>query len=274
MKKQTASVILAAGRGTRMKGFDGNKTLLPLVPHGSPFEGAHPILVHILQSLPPGPKAVVVHHRKEDVMALTRPFGLTYCEQERLNGTGGALLAASPFIAEVEADHVIVTMGDVPLVNRTTYERITGRLDESGLVVLAFRPRHKRQYGVLEIDRDRVARITEWKYWKDYPPERQEHLQICNSGIYAASRTQLMFYLDLLASRPHRVHKTIGGELKEVEEFFITDLVQLMADDGRRVAFELVSDEKEVMGVDDIQALVEAQAIFSLQVSGPTSADT
>jgi bifunctional N-acetylglucosamine-1-phosphate-uridyltransferase/glucosamine-1-phosphate-acetyltransferase GlmU-like protein len=46
-----------------------------------------------------------------------------------------------------------------------------------------------------------------------------------------------------------------------VEEFFITDLVQLMADDGRRVAFELVSDEKEVMGVDDRQALVEAQAI-------------
>jgi bifunctional N-acetylglucosamine-1-phosphate-uridyltransferase/glucosamine-1-phosphate-acetyltransferase GlmU-like protein len=47
-----------------------------------------------------------------------------------------------------------------------------------------------------------------------------------------------------------------------VEEFFITDLVQYMADDGRRIDFEVVSDEKEVMGVDDRQALVEAQAIF------------
>jgi bifunctional UDP-N-acetylglucosamine pyrophosphorylase / glucosamine-1-phosphate N-acetyltransferase len=262
MKKQTASVILAAGRGTRMEGFDGNKTLLPLAPHGSPFEGAHPILVHILQSLPEGPKAVVVHHRKEAVMALTRPVGVTYCEQERLNGTGGALLAARSFIAEAEADHVIVTMGDVPLVSRATYERITDRLDESSFVVLGFRPRHKKQYGVLEIDHDRVTRITEWKYWKDYPPERREHMQICNSGIYAATRTHLMPYLDLLASRPHRVHKVIDGEPREVEEFFITDLVQFMADDGHPVAFELVSDEKEVMGVDDLQALVEAQAIF------------
>jgi bifunctional UDP-N-acetylglucosamine pyrophosphorylase/glucosamine-1-phosphate N-acetyltransferase len=262
MRKQTASVILAAGRGTRMEGFDGNKTLLPLTPHGSPFEGEHPILVHILQSLPRGPKAVVVHHRKEAVMTLTRPLGVTYCEQERLNGTGGALLAARAFIAGADADHVIVTMGDVPLVKRATYERITDRLDESSFVVLGFRPRHKKQYGVLEIDRERVTRITEWKYWKDYTPEKQGHMQICNSGIYAANRSHLMPYLDLLASRPHRVHKVIAGEPREVEEFFITDLVQFMANDGRRVAFELASDEKEVMGVDDLQALVEVQANF------------
>ncbi len=262
MNKQTASVILAAGRGTRMEGFDGNKTLLPLTPHGSPFEGAHPILVHILQSLPRGPRAVVVHHRKEAVMALTQPFGVTYCEQERLNGTGGALLAARPFIAGIDADRLIITMGDVPLVQPTTYKRIRDRLDDASFVVLGFRPRRKKRYGVLEVDGDRVTRITEWKYWKDYPPERQAHLQVCNSGIYAANRAQLMPYLDLLASRPHRVQKVIDGEPREVEEFFITDLVQYMADDGRHVAFEVVSDEKEVMGVDDLHALVEAQAVF------------
>jgi bifunctional UDP-N-acetylglucosamine pyrophosphorylase/glucosamine-1-phosphate N-acetyltransferase len=262
MRRETASVVLAAGRGTRMEGFDGNKTLLPLTPHGSPFEGDHPILVHILQTLPQGPKAVVVHHRKEAVMALTRALGVTFCEQERLNGTGGALLAARAFIAGAEADRVIVTMGDVPLVRRTTYERITDRLDESSFVVLGFRPSQKRQYGVLEIDRDRVTRITEWKYWKDYPPEKQARLRICNSGIYAANRAHLMPYLELLASRPHRVHKVIDGEPREVEEFFITDLVHFLAKDGHHVAFELASDETEVMGVDDLQALMEAQASF------------
>ena len=142
-------------------------------------------------------------------------------------------------------------MGDVPLVRRTTYERITDRLDESSFVVLGFRPSQKRQYGVLEIDRDRVTRITEWKYWKDYPPEKQARLRICNSGIYAANRAHLMPYLDLLASRPHRVHKVIDGEPRE-----------FMANDGHRVAFELASDETEVMGVDDLQALMEAQASF------------
>jgi len=60
----TASLILAAGRGSRMEGFEGNKTLLPLVPEKSPFEGKQPILLHILNSLPVGPRAVVVNHKR------------------------------------------------------------------------------------------------------------------------------------------------------------------------------------------------------------------
>ena len=40
---ETASVILAAGRGSRMKEFEGNKTLLPLIPEKTAFEGGFPI---------------------------------------------------------------------------------------------------------------------------------------------------------------------------------------------------------------------------------------
>ena len=58
---------MAAGRGSRMREYEGNKTLLPLVPGNSTYEGTQPILVHILKSLPPGPKAIIVNHKKEDV---------------------------------------------------------------------------------------------------------------------------------------------------------------------------------------------------------------
>lgn len=259
---RTASVILAAGRGSRMKEFLGNKTLLPLVPGRSPYEGHHPILLQILSSLPPGPKAVVVNYKKEDVTETTRDLGLTYCEQPRLNGTGGALLAARPFLEKQDCDRLIITMGDIPFVRRTTYGALTKNLRDKSLVVLGFRPESKRQYGMLEIEEDQVCKITEWKYWKTYSQERQQALEFCNSGIYAARRDDLLRYLLVLASRPHKVHKEIDGKLSQVEEFFVTDLVEYMCGDGLPVGCIVAENEEEVMGVDDLPALLKAQEIF------------
>jgi len=259
---KTASLILAAGRGSRMKGFDGSKTLLPLVPGKSHFEGSDPILMEILNNLPSGPKAVVVNHRKEEVMKATRKYDLTYCEQPVLNGTGGALLAARKFLEAQECDHLIITMGDVPLVQSSTYRGLVKTLKSTSLAVLGFRPKQKKQYGVLEIKGGKVLKIIEWKYWKTYPKEKQEALQICNSGIYAARKDDLIHYLSVLASRPHMVHKEINGSPNEVEEFFITDIVEYMCDDGLPVGY-VIGDENEVMGVDDLPAIKKAQELFA-----------
>jgi bifunctional UDP-N-acetylglucosamine pyrophosphorylase/glucosamine-1-phosphate N-acetyltransferase len=252
---------MAAGKGSRMKGFEGNKTLLPLVPEGSPFVGRRPILAHILESLPPGPKAVVVNHRKEDVIAATRSFGLTYCEQPVVNGTGGALLAAGEFLRDLDQTRLIVTMGDVPFVRPATYLRLLEGLAKTPLMVLGFRPPDKRQYGVLEIEGAAVRRITEWKYWRTYPPERQARLEVCNAGIYAARRADLLGYLPALEKRPHVVLKERNGTMVEVEEFFITDLVELMQRDGLGIGYSVARDG-EVMGVDDLASLQRAQALF------------
>ena len=62
---------MAAGRGSRMKGYDGNKTLLPLNPQSSMFDGSRPILMHLMESLPPGPKALIVNHCQKEVRAAT-----------------------------------------------------------------------------------------------------------------------------------------------------------------------------------------------------------
>ena len=262
-KRAVASIIMAAGRGSRMKGFEGNKTLLPLVPAGSPLQGAYPILLHIIQCLPPGPKAVVVNHRKEEVMQTTRALSITYCEQPVLNGTGGALLAAGEFIQTVDGDDLIITMGDVPLVKERTYLRLVESLQSNPFTVLGFRPSHKRQYGVLDIDGTRVKRIVEWKYWSAFPKATQNRMEICNSGIYAARRKDLIPYLSVLRSRPHVVSKERDGTVIQLEEFFITDLVEFMDHDGKSVGCILAEDEDEVMGVDDLSALLRAQENFT-----------
>ena len=253
---------MAAGRGSRMKGFEGNKTLLPLMPESTPFLGSHPILLHIIQSLPPGPKALVVNHRKEEVMEATRSLGLEYLEQPVLNGTGGALLAAGEFIQSLDCERLIITMGDVPLVKEKTYLRLVESLEFNRLTVLGFRPSDKRQYGVLDMDGTRVKRIVEWKYWTTFPKDAQDRLEICNSGIYGARRKDLLPYLDLLRSRPHVVSKERNGKVVELEEYFITDLVEFMDHDELSVGCLVAEDEDEVMGVDDLSALQRAQEQF------------
>lgn len=257
-----ASIILAAGRGSRMKEFSGNKTLLPLIPDESPFRGRDPILLHILQSLPPGPKALVVHHDEREVMRATKGMGLTYCHQPALNGTGGALLAARDFLRKITTENIILTMGDIPLVLPDTYLRLASGLERVRMVILGFQPLDKKQYGVLDISGNQVKRIIEWKYWKDFSEESREALRLCNSGIYAVTREILLLCLDRLASNPHRVLKEIRGIPEQVEEYFITDLVEYLDRDGIPVGYLQAEDEREVMGVDDLAALKIAQQIY------------
>ncbi|MGD8543297.1 MAG: NTP transferase domain-containing protein [Desulfobacteraceae bacterium] len=258
--QDVASIVMAAGRGSRMQGYAGNKTLLPLVAGETPFCGSRPILLHLLAHLPTGPKVLIVNHCKADVIAATRGLPVAYCEQPLLNGTGGAILAALPQIARLPCRRFIITMGDVPFVRSETYARLVQALDANDLVVLGFRPADRKQYGVLEIEAGRVQRITEWKYWKDYPAERAAALAICNSGIYAATREALLAYLPVLASRPQTVHKLVDGRMTAIEEFFITDLIEFLVADGRPVGYQVAEDEAETMGIDDLGALEKAQA--------------
>lgn len=261
-KDNIAAIIMAAGRGSRMKGYAGNKTLLPLIPAATAFEGERPLLLHLMEQLPVGPKAVIVNHCKEDVMQATSAQHVSYCEQPQLNGTGGAIIAAQTFIQQQSCDRFIITMGDVPFVKKETYARLVTALDDSEIVVLGFRPADRKQYGVLEIEDENVRKITEWKFWKDYSPEVQASLTICNSGIYAITRSALNRYLPILASRPQVVHKEIDGQMTAIEEFFITDLVEYMVQDGKPVGYEVVDDERETMGIDDDGALETAQALY------------
>jgi bifunctional UDP-N-acetylglucosamine pyrophosphorylase/glucosamine-1-phosphate N-acetyltransferase len=92
--------------------------------------------------------------------------------------------------------------------------------------------------------------------------EKQVALTICNSGIYAVKKSALEKYLPVMASRPQIVHKEINGKITAIEEFFITDLIEYMVDDGQPVGYLLAEDENETMGIDDHAALQKAQALF------------
>lgn len=265
-----ASVVLAAGRGTRMVGYGGCKALLPLLPsERSIYEGERPFILEILEQLPPGPKAVVIHHDGEKLRAtlnhyLPQDSMPVLVWQPDLNGTGGAVLAATPFLQSIKSHLCLITMADVPLISRRTYENLVSKVFESpGMAgaVLTFRPYDRAQYGCLIIKGEKVIEIVEWKYWKDFDEEERHALELCNAGVYVFRRDLLLEYLTELAQKPHVVQKTIDGKLVNFEEFFLPDLIAIMARNGLDITF-LEADENEVLGVDTPQQLEKAQEIY------------
>ncbi len=263
-----ASIIMAAGRGTRMRNYQGNKTLLPLIPVSSPFEGSQPLIQNILENLPQGPRCIVVHHHKEAVIKATEKYEPYYCQQKILDGTGGALLACKSFLERVRCKMIIITMGDVPLVRKVTYNKLIDKLESYHMVVLGFAPQDKRQYGLLDVNGQMVRRIIEWKYWKDLSESELRRFSICNSGIYAARRADLLAHLGHLSSCPHEVQKQINGVTGKFDEYFLTDLVEIFREHGKTVGFQTVENPDEVMGVDDLQALTKAQRLYKEMRNG------
>lgn len=245
-----------------MTGYAGNKTLLPLVAVDSLYRGHHPILLEVLKNLPAGPRGIVVNHCADDVKAALEGTDASFLDQPVTNGTGGALLAASPFLTSLGEEAVVITMGDVPLIKPSTYRRLVKGLEKHDLVVLAFEPSDKAQYGMLEMENDRVLRIVEWKYWHVFPPALQDALKYCNAGVYAARRAGLVRYLEPLAQRPHQVRKKRGNDWVTIEEYFLTDLVELMNADHLSIGVEKASEE-EVSGVDTPESLLRVQAWYA-----------
>lgn len=246
-----------------MKRYKGNKTLLPLIPAKTLYDGSRPMLLEVLDNLPPGDKGIVVNYRAEDVIKATEQLKMTYIHQPVTNGTGGALIAAQDFIRKVQQQYIIVTMGDVPLIRKNTYNRLLAKLQDHDMVVIGFMPKDKAQYGALEIEEGKVKRITEWKYWKHYPLSAQQKLTVFNSGIYGFRQNTLLKYISLLKKNPHIVEKEQDGRKVVIEEFFITDLAEFIAKDGLDIGYIVVDDEKEVMGVDNDSALMKAQACYA-----------
>lgn len=260
---KACSIILAAGRGTRMKGYSTNKALLPLIPDKGPFQGKRPFIEEILENLPQGPKAVVVNYRKDDLISALKGRGVTFIEQPLLDGTGGALMAAKGFIEACKEEGVIVTMGDVPLVRKRTFVSLLKRLELFHVAVLGFVPDDKRQFGLLVADGERLLDIVEWKYWKDWDHLRLKDMKMCNSGIYAFKKHVLLDLLPDLKKNPHCIEKEIEGKLTLIKEYFLTDIVKLANQKGYKVGFTVAESTYEVMGVDDPQTLKTIQQIYA-----------
>ncbi|MDX2157728.1 MAG: bifunctional UDP-N-acetylglucosamine diphosphorylase/glucosamine-1-phosphate N-acetyltransferase GlmU [Hyphomicrobiaceae bacterium] len=239
---QLLTVVLAAGRGTRMK------SALPKVLH--PIAGL-PMVGHVLRaarSAGSGITAIVVGPGMESIarFARTEAEDIEVYIQEQQLGTGNALLAARRRIEHHQGD-VLVLYGDTPLITGATLKRLRGALDDGAAVaVLGFEPADPTGYGrlITSPDGDLVA-IREHK---DASPEERA-VRLCNSGVMAFRLPSLLAVLDRI------------GNDNAKGEYYLTDAVEIARQDGGR-ATAIVCPEREVMGVNSRDQLAVAERLW------------
>ena len=238
--REFAAVILAAGKGTRMKS-DLHKVLHPIA--------GRPMLQHLLSTvdaLHPAKKVVVVGAGREQIEAALGDEAET-CLQEPQLGTGHAVQQAEENLTGFAGD-VLVLYGDVPFVKGETMEAMLDRLhaeDAPKVVVLGFEPDEPGHYGRVIADAD--GRIEKMVEYKD-ADEAERGCRLCNSGVMAA-RAQDMF--DLL--------RRVGNDNAQ-GEYYLVDIVNVANADGDRCAVISAEDAREVNGINSRGELAQAEA--------------
>jgi bifunctional UDP-N-acetylglucosamine pyrophosphorylase/glucosamine-1-phosphate N-acetyltransferase len=237
-----AAIILAAGKGTRMKS-DLHKVLHPIA--------GRPMLLHLLASvdaLAPERVVVVTGAGREQVKAAVTPLGATTALQAEQLGTGHAVAQAETALAGFEGA-VLILYGDVPLVSATTMRRMLDRLagdDAPATVVLGFRPADPAAYGRIIASPD--GRITRMVEYKDASPEERA-VDLCNSGLMAVRSADLFA---LLAK--------VGND-NAAGEYYLPDVVMLAAEAGR-TSVVIETDAAEVAGVNSRAELATVEAAW------------
>jgi bifunctional UDP-N-acetylglucosamine pyrophosphorylase / glucosamine-1-phosphate N-acetyltransferase len=241
-ERPIAAIILAAGKGTRMKS-DLHKVLHPLA--------GQPMLAHLLGTvdrLDPAEKVVVVGDRREQVEAAVAPFGAKVVTQEPQLGTGHAVLQAKEALAGFEGD-VLILFGDVPLISFTTLNAMLAELDlnpEAAVIVLGFRPEDPAQYGRIIADDDGV--IVKMVEYKD-ADEDERAVTLCNSGMMLCRSSDLWPLLERVSNE------------NAAAEYYLPDIVMLALADGRK-SVVVTGATGEVAGVNSRHDLAELEAYW------------
>ena len=250
---ETAAIILAAGKGTRMKS-DLHKVLHPIA--------GKPMLRHLIDAtrdFAPARTVVVVGAGRDQVEAAVAPLGVAIAHQAEQLGTGHAVLQAREALAGFAGD-VLILYGDVPLVATATMRAMIDRLhapDAPAVVVLAFRAADPAAYGRVIADAEgRIDRIVEYK---DASADERA-VTLCNSGLMAARASDLFDLLD------HVGNDNAAGE------YYLPDIVTIAAADGRHSAMVEVA-EAEVAGVNSRADLAALELAWQQQRRARAMAD-
>ncbi len=232
-----AIVVLAAGKGTRMKS-DLHKVLHPIA--------GQPMLMHLLASLgelEPARQVIVAGHGREQLAAALAGSGADVVVQEPQLGTAHAALQASAALGTF-AGLVLVCFGDVPFLSSATVTRLCAALENATVAVLGFRPADSAAYGRIIADGDgTVRKMVEHKD----ASAAERAVDLCNSGVIVAHSDHIWRLLAKVDAN------------NAAKEFYLPDVATHAIAEGARVAV-IEADEIEVMGINSRAELAEAEA--------------
>ncbi len=234
------AIVLAAGKGTRLKSEDSDLPKVMRQVLGKPL--LHYVLAG-LSFIHPSDTVIVVGYKKEKV---TEAFpGYSFAEQKEQLGTGHAVMASREALKDYDGD-ILVCCGDMPLVRRETYETLYRTHVESAYscTLLSGTSKESLPYGrIVRDERGDFKHIVEEK---DCTPE-QKKIDELNSGVYMF-RSEALF-----------------GALSELKnnnsqgEYYLTDVPGILLSHGERVGVCRREMDEELIGVNTMEQLLQVE---------------
>ena len=242
-----AVIILAAGKGTRMK--SGRVKMLHLLS-GSPMLR---YTIDCARDLKAQKVIVVIGHQSKEVKRSFQGEEIGFCLQERQMGTGDAVRCAQKMMKKFSGT-VLILCGDVPLTKPETLKRLIELHDffHATITILTTRVSDPAGYGrVVRNRKGKVVRIVEEKD----ASSREKRITEINSGIYCMDADYLF--------------KALSGIQKENAqgEYYLTDVVDMAVKERKKVEALITDDPDEVMGINDRTDLANADRIMRERIN-------
>jgi len=241
LSQQLAVVIMAAGKGTRMKRDD--------IPKVCNLVLGKPLIQYVVdqaKSLSPTKIICIVGHKQEIVRDTLKNQAVLFAEQLEQLGTGHAVLQTAELLKDFEGD-VIVLSGDVPLLKGSTLRSLltkhrAGHFAATVLTAIAENP---AGYGrVIRTAEDHFDQVVEHKD----ATEAQLSIAEINSGIYVFDSQKLFAELNKV------------GNSNAQGEYYLPDVLPLLQKSGAKVGVEICETFSEIQGINTVDELLTVEA--------------
>ncbi len=245
---QINSIVLSAGKGTRMKS-ELPKVVQPVL--------GYEMINLVLKSLTEANitnNYLVVGYKKDEVIArVDEKFNFDYVEQTEQLGTGHAIMVAKEKLENV-GGITVVTCGDTPLISGETFKGLIAQHIEnkSDLTVLTAVIDNPQGYG--RIVRNETGTVDAIVEQKD-ASEAEQKIKEINTGIYCFDNEKLFKYVDEITNDNAQA------------EYYLTDLVSIFNEKGEKVDAYITQNHQETLGVNDIPALSQAAKILKTRIN-------
>lgn len=239
MSSVLATIILAAGKGTRMKSD------LPKVLHKVLGETMVSRVVTQVEKAGSSKIVLVIGHKKELVKAELADRKVDFAVQAEQLGTGHAVMIAKSALHDFYGD-VLVVAGDIPLLRAETLKELikTHQEEQADATVLSAIFEDPFGYG-------RIIRTPEGNYSHSVEEkdanDKIRRIKEINSGIYIFKSELLFHYLRFIGTN------NIQGE------YYLTDVLPMMREDNKKIALQVADNPDEIQGVNTVDQLKEVE---------------
>lgn len=239
---ELTTLILAAGKGTRMKSD------LPKVLH--PLLGRHMVdwVIDVAQEINSKEIILIIGHKKELVEEKLAHRGVSFAVQEPQLGTAHAVSQCDKQLKDFDGD-VLVLSGDVPMIEAETLRSLRQHHAETQASATLLTTNTKNPHGYGRIIRDNDGNVIRIVEEKDADEETKK-IQEVNCGIYLFKSRNLFKELPYVRNDNNQL------------EYYLPDVIKLMVKGKQRVSALITDDMSESHGVNTIEQLKEVEALM------------